>query len=77
VTSEIQKAPGRARWWLAVVFALAVLAMATNEIVYQHSHSALTRAVDLTEARLEASSTLQTLTDAEFSARRYMADRSE
>jgi signal transduction histidine kinase len=77
VTSEIQKAPGRARWWLAVVFALAVLAMATNEIVYQHSHSDLTRAVDLTEARLEASSTLQTLTDAEFSARRYMADRSE
>jgi signal transduction histidine kinase len=76
ISESISALPGK-RLWLSVVLSLAALAMLMNEIVYQHSHNALTRAVDLTEARLEASRTLQTLTDAEFSARRYLADRLE
>jgi signal transduction histidine kinase len=62
----------RGRFWLPILLLLALAAISVNESTYQHSHSTLTRGIDLTDARLQAASTLQLLTDAESSARQYI-----
>jgi signal transduction histidine kinase len=62
----------RARLWLPILVLLAGVVMTVNESTYQHSNTTLTRGIELTDARLQAASTLQIVTDAESSARQYL-----
>ena len=62
----------RTRYMMPVVLALAVIAVVVNESTYQHSRAMLERGITFTEARRQAALTLQSLTDAETSARAYL-----
>jgi signal transduction histidine kinase len=63
----------RARLALPVVIALALVAMAVNESTYQHTIGTLDRGIALTDARIEAARTLQSLTELEAAARAHAA----
>jgi signal transduction histidine kinase len=63
----------RARLALPVVIALALVAMAVNESTYQHTIGTLNRGIALTDARIEAARTLQSLTELEAAARAHAA----
>lgn len=62
----------RARYVMPIIVALAVITIAITESAYQHSRSTLEQGIALTDARLQATRTLQTLTDAEAAARAYV-----
>ena len=64
----------RARLALPVVIALALVAMAVNESTYQHTIGTLDRGIALTDARIEAARTLQSLTELEAAARAFAAN---
>jgi signal transduction histidine kinase len=63
----------RARLALPVVIALALVAMAVNESTYQHTIGTLDRGISLTDTRIEAARTLQSLTELEAAARAHAA----
>ncbi|MCV0439112.1 MAG: CHASE3 domain-containing protein [Hydrogenophaga sp.] len=62
----------RTHYAMPIIVALAVITMAITESTYQHSRSTLAQGITLTDARLQAARTLQTLTDAETAARAYI-----
>lgn len=62
----------RARWALPVMLLVAVLAMAVNEVTFQHAHHTLTRGITLTDARINAARMVQELTDAELAVSSYL-----
>ena len=62
----------RGRWALPAVLASTLIAVAVNEITYQHSHFTLARGIALTDARIQAAHTLQILSDAEINARAFL-----
>ncbi|MDO9436062.1 ATP-binding protein [Hydrogenophaga sp.] len=72
IQSSIERV-ARTRYVMPIIVALAVITIAITESAYQHSRSTLTQGVVLSDARLEAARTLQTLTDAENAARAYIA----
>lgn len=51
---------------------VATLAMAVNEMTYQHAHHTLVRGITLTDARITAARALQELTDAELAVNSYL-----
>jgi len=65
----------RARWAVPVVVLLAIMAMVVNEATYQHTTDSLRRGIALTDARIEASRTLQASTELEAAARSFAATR--
>jgi len=65
----------RARWAFPAVVLLAGMAMVVNEATYQHTTDALRRGIALTDARIEASRTLQASTELEAAARSFAATR--
>lgn len=72
IKSSIERV-ARARYVMPIIVALAVITIAITESAYQHSRSTLEQGVMLSDARLEAARTLQTLTDAENAARAFIA----
>ncbi len=65
-------------WWLRTRYGFplvvvgAVALMVLNEFTYQHSWTRLTSGINLTDARIRASQTLQLVSDAETGVRSYM-----
>jgi signal transduction histidine kinase len=72
IKSSIERV-ARNRYVMPVTVALAVVALGVNESTYQHSRATLVQGIALTDARLQAGRTLQTLTDAETAARAFIA----
>jgi signal transduction histidine kinase len=67
----------RARVALPVVLVLAAVAMFVNEATYQHTTTTLTNGIALTDARLGAARTLQSVTELEAAARAFVATRND
>jgi signal transduction histidine kinase len=70
--NRIVDTAARARWVLPIVLLVAGVAMAINEITYQHATATLSRGITLTDARINATRTLQLMTDAEAAVRGYL-----
>lgn len=62
----------RGRYVMPVVLALGVLTAAVNEITYLNAHRTLTNGFAMTDARVQATETLQILTDAGLHARSFL-----
>lgn len=62
----------RKRYGFPLVLIGALALVLLNEWTYQHSHSALTRGIDLTDLRMKAAQTVQLVTDAETGVRGYL-----
>ncbi|MCU0762387.1 MAG: CHASE3 domain-containing protein [Hydrogenophaga sp.] len=71
IKSSIERV-ARTRYVMPVVVAIAVVTVAVNESTYHHSRARLERSNALTDAHLQATNTLQALTDAETAARAYL-----
>ncbi len=74
-TNRLQQsleAVARGRYVMPMVLVFGVLAMAVNESTYTHSHSTLTNGIALTDARMQATETLQLLTDVGLYARSFI-----
>ena len=64
-TNRLQQsleAVARGRYVMPMVLVFGVLAIVVNESTYTHSHSTLTNGIALTDARMQATETLQLLT---------------
>ncbi|QHE83983.1 sensor histidine kinase [Hydrogenophaga sp. BPS33] len=72
IKSSIERV-ARTRYVMPIIVTLAIAIIAITESTYQHSRTTLEQGVALSDARLEASRTLQSLTDAEAAARAYIA----
>ncbi len=74
-TNRLQQsleAVARGRYVMPMVLVFGVLAIVVNESTYTHSHSTLTNGIALTDARLQATETLQLLTDVGLYARSFI-----
>ena len=66
------EAVARGRYVMPIVLVFGVLTMAVNESTYTHSHRTLSNGIALTDARLQATETLQLLTDVGLYARSFL-----
>ncbi len=62
----------RARFAIPVVVGLALAAMLVNELAFQHTRRIISRGIALTDARMQATATLQAMTVMEAAARSAM-----
>lgn len=62
----------RGRYGVPIAVVFGVLTMAINESTYTHTHRTLRNGIALTDARLQATETLQLLTDSGLSARSFL-----
>ena len=75
IKSSIERV-ARTRWVMPLIVALAIVVMAINESSYRHSRTTLAQSIALTDARNQASRTLQALTDAETAVRGFLVSGS-
>jgi len=75
IKSSIERV-ARTRWVMPLIVALAIVVMAINESSYRHSRTTLAQSIALTDARTQASRTLQALTDAETAVRSFLVSGS-